>query len=67
MKSELKLIPVAFVSAFFCIFGHLILSKSFSDYYWVEYTAALIPFLLMAISYGSVRYVMKLEKEKSTD
>ena len=67
MKSELKLIPVALLSAFFCIFGHLILSKSFVGSDWVEYTAALIPFLLMAISYASVRYVIKLEKDKSAD
>ncbi|MGF1765490.1 hypothetical protein [Aliivibrio kagoshimensis] len=59
MKAELKLIPIILLCAFLSIFGHLILSKAFHGGEWVEYTAALIPFLLIIIAYASFKYAQR--------
>ncbi|MGP8307593.1 hypothetical protein [Vibrio sp. YIC-376] len=65
VKHELKLIVVAIFSAFLLVFAHLILAKSFSHYAWVEYTAAVIPFVIFGLCFVGVRYAVKADQEES--
>ncbi len=64
VKHEVTLIIVAIFSAFLLVFAHLILAKSFSQYAWVEYTAAVIPFVIFSLCFVGVRYAMKAEQEE---
>lgn len=63
VKHELVLVVVAIFSAFLLVFAHLILAKSFAQYAWVEYTAAVIPFVIFSLCFVGVRYAMKAEQE----
>ncbi len=62
-KHEYRLIAVAIVSALLVIFGHLILSKSFSGMPLLEYTAAAIPFAMFALCIYGIRYASKVDEE----
>lgn len=62
---QVKLILVAILCALIVIFAHLILAKSFADQIWTEYTAAAIPFVMLAICVASVRYAVKMNLESS--
>lgn len=64
VKDELKLIVVAIFSAFLLVFAHLILSKSFAHYAWVEYTAAVIPFVIFGLCFVGVKYAQKADLEE---
>ena len=55
---EVKLLVVALLCAALLIFGHLILAKSFADQLWTEYTAASIPFILLAICGLAIRFAV---------
>ncbi|MBY7782662.1 hypothetical protein KW437_12545 [Vibrio fluvialis] len=61
---EVKLIGVAILSALILIFAHLILAKSFAELFWIEYTAAAIPFVMLAICVASVRYAVKMNMDQ---
>ncbi|UHJ58896.1 hypothetical protein [Vibrio furnissii] len=61
IRPEVKLIGVAILSALILIFAHLILAKSFAGLFWTEYTAAAIPFVMLAICILSVRYAAKMD------
>ncbi len=63
VKHELKLIMVAIFSAFLLVFAHLILAKSFVHYVWVEYTAAVIPFVIFGLCAVGVKYAKNAEQE----
>ncbi|MBR9874921.1 MAG: hypothetical protein GYB23_11715 [Vibrionaceae bacterium] len=65
VKHELTLIMVAIFSAFLLVFAHLILAKSFAHYAWVEYTAAVIPFVIFSLCFVGVRYAVKADQEES--
>ncbi|UUM31616.1 hypothetical protein [Vibrio japonicus] len=62
-KHEYRLIVVAIVSALLVIFGHLILSKSFSGMPLLEYTAAAIPFAMFALCIYGFRYASKVDED----
>lgn len=62
-SAELKLLVVAIGCAVLLIFGHLILAKQLTQYAWVEYTAAGIPFLLFAIAAWAIRFTLRLEQK----
>jgi hypothetical protein len=64
VKHEIKLIIVAIFSAFLLVFAHLILAKSFSHYAWVEYTAAVIPFVIFGLCFVGVRYAVNADREE---
>ncbi|WP_423840395.1 hypothetical protein ONE56_05810 [Vibrio mytili] len=64
-KHEVNLIVVAIFSAFLLVFAHLILAKSFSHYVWVEYTAAMIPFVIFGLCFVGIRYAVKADQEES--
>lgn len=59
VSREFKLMTMAVVCALLVVFGHLILAKSFSDYFWLEYTAASIPFLMLALCLAAIRIAAK--------
>ncbi len=66
-KNELKLVVVAIFSAFLLVFAHLILAKSFAHYAWVEYTAAVIPFVIFGLCFVGVKTAQRYDqKEKNT-
>ncbi|MDA0126588.1 hypothetical protein OH458_00660 [Vibrio sp. MarTm2] len=55
-KHEFRLIGIAIVCAGLLVFGHVILAKSFAGLAWTEYTAAAIPFVMLALCWLSIRY-----------
>ena len=61
-KHEFHLIGISIFCAFLSIFGHLILSKFFTELSWVEYAAASIPFLMMALCIYGFYYAGKHDK-----
>ena len=58
-RHECHLIGVSIICAFLSIFGHLILSKFFTELSWVEYIAACIPFIMMALCLYGFYYAGK--------
>ncbi|PFG56418.1 hypothetical protein ATG66_2751 [Vibrio sp. ES.051] len=64
VKHELRLIAVAIFSAFLLVFAHLILAKSFSHKVWTEYTAAVIPFVMLALCIVGVKYAVRADLEE---
>lgn len=58
-KHEFRLVGIAIVCALLLILGHLILAKSFAEQAWTEYTAAAIPFVMLALCWMSIRYAAK--------
>ncbi|EOA6548569.1 hypothetical protein ACI1IY_002709 [Vibrio vulnificus] len=65
-KQEIKLMIVAIFSAFLLVFAHLILAKSFSQLFWTEYTAAIIPFFMLGLCLLGVRYALNADIENDT-
>lgn len=63
MTNQLLLVVVAIVCALLSIGGHLILSKSFSQFAWVEYTAAAIPFIMLGLCLFAFRSAIKASKQ----
>ncbi|GAK86787.1 hypothetical protein JCM19238_4395 [Vibrio ponticus] len=43
------------------IVGHLILTKSFSQFVWVEYTAAAIPFVMFGLCLLGVKLATRAQ------
>lgn len=56
---EVWLVTMAIICAGLSVFGHLILAKSFADRIWTEYTAAAIPFVMLALCWGAIRYAAR--------
>lgn len=52
---------MALLCAFLVIFGHLILAKAFAHYFWLEYTAAIIPFLMLGLCLYAIRIASRSE------
>lgn len=63
-KDEVRLVVIAVVVALMSIFAHLILSKHFSEVAWVEYTAAAIPFAMLALCVFAFKYAQKADRRK---
>ncbi|WP_070966835.1 hypothetical protein [Vibrio sonorensis] len=61
VRSQMTLMVLAIVCALLLVLGHLILAKSFAHMAWTEWTAAVIPFVLAAICYFSIRFASRAE------
>lgn len=61
--NELRLIGVAIVLALLLVVGHLILAKSFEGFFWVEYTAAAIPFIMFLLCLVGILSAAKSESD----
>ncbi|MBH9738763.1 hypothetical protein CJ419_03320 [Vibrio navarrensis] len=62
VKDEVRLIGIAIFSALLLVFAHLILAKSFTQLVWTEYTAAVIPFVLLGLCVVGVRYAQRADQ-----
>lgn len=56
---------MALFCAFLVVFGHIILAKAFAHYFWLEYTAALIPFLMFGLCLYAIRIASREEPDES--
>ncbi|UPQ89007.1 hypothetical protein [Vibrio sinaloensis] len=56
VQREYRLLIIAILCAALAVFGHVILSKSFADLVWIEYTAAAIPFVMFGLCLFAIRY-----------
>ncbi|MFC5080236.1 hypothetical protein VTH8203_01401 [Vibrio thalassae] len=63
MNKETKLLVVAIMIALLNIISHLLLSKYFTDFPWLEVSLASIPFIMMLLCFcGSLR-CQRLERK----
>ncbi|GAL29943.1 MULTISPECIES: hypothetical protein [Vibrio] len=67
MNRESKLLVVAIAIALLNIVSHLLLSKFFTEYSWVEMSLASIPFIMMLMCVFAVRYAARTLKESDKD
>ncbi|WP_114767065.1 hypothetical protein [Vibrio rhodolitus] len=61
VNNQILLIGVAIISALLVIVGHLILTKSFVQFAWVEYTAAAIPFVMFGLCLLGVKLATRAQ------
>ncbi len=66
MNKETKLLVVAIMIALLNIISHLLLSKHFTDFPWLEVSLASIPFIMMLLCVFAVRYAANALKEKQS-
>ncbi|WP_025673487.1 hypothetical protein [Salinivibrio socompensis] len=62
MKEEIKMMVVAIICAALLILGHVIIIETLAYYAWVQWTAGAIPFVLLIMAWGAVRYCRAKER-----
>ena len=64
VSNELWLVGIAIICALLLILGHVILTKSFANMAWAEYTAAAIPFILFALYLFGIKSAAKDQQKQ---
>ncbi|SFD15044.1 hypothetical protein [Pseudoalteromonas denitrificans] len=60
-KSELKIIPLVLLAIVLVVAGHFLMKPIFHNTAWVEYSLALLPFILIALVIWAFRIAIKNE------
>ncbi|NUY55605.1 hypothetical protein BZG78_04375 [Salinivibrio sp. MA351] len=62
MKQEMSMMVVAIICAALLILGHIIIIETLAYYTWAQWTAGAIPFVLLLMAWGAVRYCRAKER-----
>lgn len=62
-KSELKIIPLVLIAIVLVIAGHFLMKPIFHNTLWVEYSLALLPFILILLVVWAFKIAIKNEKD----
>lgn len=66
-KSELKIIPLVLIAIVLVIAGHFLMKPIFHNTLWVEYSLALLPFILILLVLWAFKIALKNEKDNNDD
>ena len=66
-KSELKIIPLVLIAIVLVIAGHFLMKPIFHNTLWVEYSLALLPFILILLVVWAFKIAIKNEKDNNDD
>lgn len=66
-KSELKIIPLLLIAIVLVIAGHFLMKPIFHNTLWVEYSLALLPFILILLVVWAFKIAIKNEKDNNDD
>jgi membrane protease YdiL (CAAX protease family) len=66
-KSELKIIPLVLIAIVLVIAGHFLMKPIFHNTLWVEYSLALLPFILILLVVWAFKIAIKNEKYNNDD